>query len=66
MPGYYDCLHSGETSWKSCHDGRCGVMAMHDVRARTPKRSVQAAHQMKEGGRMVENNFKAFGPQLFA
>jgi hypothetical protein len=39
---------------------------MHDIGARTPKRSVQTAHQMKEGRRVVQNNLEAFRLQLFA
>jgi hypothetical protein len=41
-------------------------MAMYDVGAGVPKRSVQAAHQVKKRGRTMEKDLKPFGPQLFA
>jgi hypothetical protein len=39
---------------------------MHHVGSRTPKGSVQTAHEVKKRRRMVENNLKALGLQLFA
>jgi hypothetical protein len=66
VPGHYDCLHSRETGRNNRDDGRCSIVAMHDVRARTPKRSVQTAHEMKKRRRMVESNVKAFGLKFYA
>jgi hypothetical protein len=40
-------------------------MAMYDVGTGAPKRSVQAADQMKKRGGMMENYLKPLGPQLF-
>jgi hypothetical protein len=41
-------------------------MAMYDVGAGASKRCVQAAHQTKKRGRMMENHLKALGSQLLA
>jgi hypothetical protein len=66
MPGCYDRLHSGEAGRQGGDDGGSSIVAMHYVRARAPKRFVQAAHQLKKRARMMQNNFKTFGPELFA
>src|SRR5580693_8954879 len=66
MPGYDDGLHAREAGWKSGHDSCGSVMAMDDVGAGAPKRSVQAADQVKKRGRMMENYLKPLGLQLFA
>jgi hypothetical protein len=41
-------------------------MAMYDIGARAPKLPVQAAHQVKKRGGVMESYLKAFGSQFFA
>jgi hypothetical protein len=41
-------------------------MAVYDVGAGAPKRSVQTTDQGEKRGRMMENYLKPLGPQLFA
>jgi hypothetical protein len=66
MPGYYDGPHSREAGWKSGDDCGCSIMAVYDVGAGAPKRSVQTTDQGEKRGRMMENYLKPLGPQLFA
>jgi hypothetical protein len=65
VPGHYDGLHSGKTGWKSSNDRRSSIVTMYDVRPGALERLVQATHQMKKRGGTLENNFKAFRPQIF-